>query len=393
MASLVGSIQIRKDTAANWTGSNPVLFSGEWGLETDTRRIKIGDGSTAWNALAYCLNPLGVAAATDVLRRSDGDGRYDTTGAAAAAQSAAIAAAASDATTKANAAQAAAIAASQPVDADLTAIAALTPTNDDIIQRKAGAWTNRSMAQLASDLAAAGVAKRTGSTIAFDISAVYNDPTTPSSGAVTLDLTGAVVCEVVAFFNHSTEPAWPAGVTAYGTWYNSNTNVVRFLYIDASNISATIQNDRPVSEWRIVRKTSPTTRTSTSTLAADPTLTVPIAANQSVIIRGVVYITSGVTPDFKYRITGPSGASEVRIDTINRAASGSTGPANLFDTAYHASDQVWTMAAAGSGAVNVYIEVVNGVTAGNIAFEWAQNTSDASNTTVRQNSWWEYQYG
>jgi hypothetical protein len=30
-----------------------VLLSGEWGLETDTRKLKIGDGVTAWNALAY----------------------------------------------------------------------------------------------------------------------------------------------------------------------------------------------------------------------------------------------------------------------------------------------------------------------------------------------------
>jgi hypothetical protein len=40
------------------------------------------------------------------------------------------------------------------LDSDLIAIAALTPTNDDIIQRKAGAWTNRTMAQLATDLTA-----------------------------------------------------------------------------------------------------------------------------------------------------------------------------------------------------------------------------------------------
>lgn len=38
------------------------------------------------------------------------------------------------------------------LDADLTAIAALSPSNDDIIQRKAGAWTNRTMAQLTTDL-------------------------------------------------------------------------------------------------------------------------------------------------------------------------------------------------------------------------------------------------
>lgn len=44
----------------------------------------------------------------------------------------------------------------QPLDSDLTAIAALTPSNDDIIQRKAGAWTNRTPAQLIADLAALG---------------------------------------------------------------------------------------------------------------------------------------------------------------------------------------------------------------------------------------------
>lgn len=41
----------------------------------------------------------------------------------------------------------------QPLDADLTAIAAISPTNDDVIQRKSGAWTNRTMAELKADLA------------------------------------------------------------------------------------------------------------------------------------------------------------------------------------------------------------------------------------------------
>lgn len=40
----------------------------------------------------------------------------------------------------------------QPLDTDLTAIAGLAPSNDDIIQRKAGAWTNRTIAQYYADL-------------------------------------------------------------------------------------------------------------------------------------------------------------------------------------------------------------------------------------------------
>jgi hypothetical protein len=44
----------------------------------------------------------------------------------------------------------------QPKDADLTTIAGLTPANNDVIQRKAGAWINRTMVQLLADLVAVG---------------------------------------------------------------------------------------------------------------------------------------------------------------------------------------------------------------------------------------------
>jgi len=44
------------------------------------------------------------------------------------------------------------LAGKQPLASDLTAIAGLSPTNDDILQRKAGAWTNRTIAQLLTDL-------------------------------------------------------------------------------------------------------------------------------------------------------------------------------------------------------------------------------------------------
>ena len=46
-------IKLRRGTAAEWTSANPTLEAGEAGVETDTRKIKIGNGSTAWNSLAY----------------------------------------------------------------------------------------------------------------------------------------------------------------------------------------------------------------------------------------------------------------------------------------------------------------------------------------------------
>ena len=54
-------IQLRRDTAANWTSTNPTLTQGEPGYETDTGKIKYGDGSTAWNSLAYASGGLPTA--------------------------------------------------------------------------------------------------------------------------------------------------------------------------------------------------------------------------------------------------------------------------------------------------------------------------------------------
>ena len=53
-------IQMRRDTASNWTSNNPTLAAGEWGLETDTDKFKIGNGSTAWNSLGYNSLPNNV---------------------------------------------------------------------------------------------------------------------------------------------------------------------------------------------------------------------------------------------------------------------------------------------------------------------------------------------
>jgi hypothetical protein len=47
------TIQMRQGTAAQWTTANPILANGENGYETDTKKFKIGDGSSTWSALDY----------------------------------------------------------------------------------------------------------------------------------------------------------------------------------------------------------------------------------------------------------------------------------------------------------------------------------------------------
>lgn len=49
--NMTGTIQVRRDTAANWESRNPILKAGEFGFDTTSNIVKIGDGSTAWENL------------------------------------------------------------------------------------------------------------------------------------------------------------------------------------------------------------------------------------------------------------------------------------------------------------------------------------------------------
>lgn len=53
MATLNIRIQLRNDTAENWTAQNPILLKGEMGVEIDTGKTKIGNGTDHWKTLKY----------------------------------------------------------------------------------------------------------------------------------------------------------------------------------------------------------------------------------------------------------------------------------------------------------------------------------------------------
>jgi hypothetical protein len=90
--SSTARLRLRRDTAANWTAANPVLLNGEVGIETDTRRFKIGNGTLAWASLSYYID--GVAARGQCSKMTDGtidittQGVYVTTGLTATLDSA-----------------------------------------------------------------------------------------------------------------------------------------------------------------------------------------------------------------------------------------------------------------------------------------------------------------
>ena len=57
--STIIKIQHLRGTAAQWTDRNPVLPEGEFGIETDTLYVKVGDGIAPWNNLPYIHDHAG----------------------------------------------------------------------------------------------------------------------------------------------------------------------------------------------------------------------------------------------------------------------------------------------------------------------------------------------
>ena len=73
-------IQLRRDTAANWTSANPTLSQGELGYETDTDKVKIGDGTTAWASLGYLIDGTAGAETDPVVGAISGIVKADGAG-------------------------------------------------------------------------------------------------------------------------------------------------------------------------------------------------------------------------------------------------------------------------------------------------------------------------
>lgn len=86
-------IQLRRDTASNWSTNNPIPASGEPCYETDTNKLKFGDGVSHYNDLDYFagdITPYTLPVASDTVLGGikvgeglsiDGDGILSTNGA------------------------------------------------------------------------------------------------------------------------------------------------------------------------------------------------------------------------------------------------------------------------------------------------------------------------
>ena len=84
MSDTITRFLIRNGSAAQWTATNPILLEGEMGIETDTRKYKVGNGVSAWTSLPYYIE--GVLARGQASKTTAGTiaiaqaGTYQSTG-------------------------------------------------------------------------------------------------------------------------------------------------------------------------------------------------------------------------------------------------------------------------------------------------------------------------
>ena len=69
-------IKLRRDTSAAFASSNPILGVGEPAYETDTKKLKIGDGTTAYTQLEY-FSAGGGGSVTDAYTKAETDELLD----------------------------------------------------------------------------------------------------------------------------------------------------------------------------------------------------------------------------------------------------------------------------------------------------------------------------
>lgn len=124
-----------------------------------------------------------------------------------------------------------------------------------------------------------------------------------------------------------------------------------------------------------VYKAADETVNNSATLQNDDDLLFAIGANEIWELLVLVWVSSNSTANFQYKVTAPSGAAghadHISQDGINTKALGAGHAFTCSEDPYLAEAK--------------YI-VVNSSTAGNVQLQWAQNTKNASDTTLKAGS-------
>lgn len=124
-------------------------------------------------------------------------------------------------------------------------------------------------------------------------------------------------------------------------------------------------------------KTSDETRNSTTTVADDSELVLALEANERYAIEATLIVSAHATPDFKFALTGTGTSTIWWTSDLDNDEAGPLGAGNEQSVNGAGADTMVTL----MGTIRV------GGTAGNLSVQWAQDTSDANDTTLKDGSW------
>lgn len=151
------------------------------------------------------------------------------------------------------------------------------------------------------------------------------------------------------------------------------------------------------------RKTADTTRTATTTTTADPHLQFEVVANAAYVMDGWIKYDSAIAADFALDFSAPSGAagewlgvgtghSPVITATAGVALTSDVVSPRGYMIRTNSNDVTAALTYGGLGVGNSLTVLITATlrtasTAGTWSLDWAQSTSDATNTTVFTDSW------
>lgn len=143
---------------------------------------------------------------------------------------------------------------------------------------------------------------------------------------------------------------------------------------------------------RIVRKTAIESVASSTTLQNDDHLFFTAVAGQNYRFRCVLFVTNSGTQlaDLKVAFTFPAGTMTFGVNALDTAATSPIGSANMTAIPSATSGTSTIAVAAGSDNVTIIEGFFVCTTGGTVQLQWAQNTSQASATSLNVNSYIEY---
>lgn len=282
----------------------------------------------------------------------------------------------------------------QNLDADLTSIAGLSPTNDDIIQRKSGAWINRSLAQLKADMtyslndvtiagntSTAGITVSNGNVMLTTVSSKGAISLRQSSpGPFTLDLYPVELDDNYTLrFPATNDTLLGKNDIVKGLMPTEIGTAAQQLRVNSGATALEYFTPEVKSGWR--RKYADQTM-STSFADVDD-MNYAIAANDSVYFECILHVGTSANNGIRYTVTAPSGATlkaMVLGQTTTAIAAGASGNATQWITSSGSTSGTLNgLAQANQNAV-ITGWVVNSSTAGTVQIQ--VRSLDAGNTVT-----------